>query len=62
MSSLIPILFDICCFIRELEKHSCILSLCWFANSGVPWVKSEIGPHTWRSRRDQRKKETTPDW
>lgn len=26
------------------------------------WMKSEIGPYTWRAREDQRRRQSTPDW
>ena len=36
---------------------------CWFKNSGISPVRlSDTGPYTQRERRDQRKRQTSPDW
>ena len=37
-------------------------SMCWFEASGVSCVQSEIGSNTRRTRKDQRKRQTSPDW
>lgn len=41
---LIFIHFDTCLFLRELDKHLSILSLCWFASS---WVLRGGGCEIW---------------
>lgn len=35
---------------------------CWFETSGASRVKSKTGPHTWRARKKQRKRQITTDW
>ena len=35
---------------------------CLFTNLGASQLKSETGSYTWRTRKDQRKRQTTPDW
>lgn len=39
-----------------------MVNYCWFATLGVPWVKIETDPYTWKVRKDQRKRQTTLDW
>lgn len=34
----------------------------WFDTSGASWVKFKTGPHMWRARTDQRKRQTIIDW
>ena len=34
-----------------------LISYHWFTISGVPQVKSETGPHTWRARRNRGKRQ-----
>ena len=48
-----------CHWSLELSIQS---SMCWSETSEVAWVWSETGSHTQRTRKDQRKRQTSPDW
>lgn len=39
-----------------------LANCCWFTASGVPEVKPEMDPRAGWAKRDQKKKQATPDW
>lgn len=49
-------------FNSALTSSFFVMDTCWFATLRAPWEKSKTGPHSWRTGRDQRKKQSTPDW